>query len=54
MHSWKLRNKNDFYLNDFEWLASPGGTEQFSEPIEERSKEELNVFLCFHGSKEEI
>ena len=26
-----------------EWLASPGGT-KFSKPIEEMSKEELNVF----------
>ena len=43
-HSWRLRNNNNFYLNVTEWLASPGGT-KFSKPIEEMSKEELNVFL---------
>ena len=42
--SWILRNNNNFYLNISEWLASPGGT-KFSKPIEEMSKEELNVFL---------
>ena len=42
-HSWRLRN-NNFYLIVTEWLASPGGT-KFSKPIEEMSKEELNVFL---------
>jgi len=35
---------NNFYLNVTEWLASPGST-KFSKPIEEMSKEELNVFL---------
>ena len=43
-HSRRLRNNNNFYLNVTEWLASPGGT-KFSKPIEEMSKEELNVFL---------
>ena len=43
-HLWGLRNSNNFYLNVTEWLASPGGT-KFSKPIEEMSKEELNVFL---------
>ena len=42
-HSCRLRNNNNFYLNVTEWLASPGGT-KFSKPIEEMSKEELNVF----------
>ena len=32
-----------FTLIFTEWLASPGGT-RFSKPIEEMSKEELNVF----------
>ena len=35
---------SDFYLNVTEWLATPGGT-KFLKPIEEMSKEELNVFL---------
>ena len=44
-HSWRLRNNNNnFYLNVTEWLASPGGN-KFLKPIEEMSKEELNVFL---------
>ena len=43
-HSCRLRNNNNFYLNVTEWLASPGGA-KFSNPIEEMSKEELNVFL---------
>ena len=43
-HSWRLRNNNNFYLNVTEWLASPGGT-KFSKPIEEMSKEKLNIFL---------
>ena len=49
-----LRNNNNVYLNVTEWLASPGGTE-FSKPIEEMSKEELNVCLtCFlHVCEEE-
>ena len=38
------------YLNVTEWLASPGGT-TFSKPIQEMSKEELNVRLkCFYTS----
>ena len=41
--TYKQRN-NNFYLNITEWLASPGGT-KFLKPIEEMSKEELNVFL---------
>ena len=40
----RLRNNNNVYLNVIEWLASPGGT-KFSKPIEEMSKEELNVCL---------
>ena len=42
--SWRLRNNNNFYLIVTEWLATPGGT-KFLKPIEEMSKEELNVFL---------
>ena len=42
--SWRLCNDNNFYLNVTEWLATPGGT-KFLKPIEEMSKEELNVFL---------
>ena len=42
--SWRLCNNNNFYLNVTEWLASPGGT-KFLKPIEEMSKEELNVFF---------
>ena len=41
--SWRLRN-NNFYLSVTEWLATPGST-KFLKPIEEMSKEELNVFL---------
>ena len=42
--SWRLCNNNNFHLNVTEWLASPGGTKRLK-PIEEMSKEELNVFL---------
>ena len=43
-------NNNDVYLNVTEWLASPGVT-TFSKPIQEMSKEELNVCLkCFYRS----
>ena len=42
--SWRLRNNNNFYLIVTEWLATPCGT-KFLKPIEEMSKEELNVFL---------
>ena len=49
-HSWRLRNNNNIYLNVTEWRASPGGT-TFSKPIEEMSKEELNICLkCFYTS----
>ena len=43
-HSQRLRYSNNFCLNVTEWIASPGGT-KFSKPIEETSKEKLNVFL---------
>ena len=42
-HSWRLHNNNNFYLNVTEWLASRVGT-KCSKPIEQMSKEELNVF----------
>ena len=32
------------YRNITEWLVGPGAT-KFSKPIDEKSKEELNVFL---------
>ena len=43
--SWRLRNNNNnFYLHVTEWIATADGT-KFSRPVEEMSKEELNVFL---------
>lgn len=38
-----IRSNKNFYRDVTEWLASTGGT-KFSKPIEELSKEELNVF----------
>ena len=49
-HLWRLHNNNNVNLNVTEWLVSPGGA-TFSKPIEEMSKEELNVCLkCFYTS----
>ena len=41
-HSWILRNNNNVYPNLTEWLTRSGGT-KFSKPIEEMSREKLNV-----------
>ena len=42
-HWGRLRNSNNFHLNVTEWLTSSGGTNCLK-PIDEMSKEELNVF----------
>ena len=46
---------NNFYVNVTEWVASPGST-KCSKPIEEMSKEELNVFhesFCMSARKKD-
>lgn len=49
-HSWILRKNNNVYPNLTEWLTRSGGT-KFSKPIEETSREELNVcWMCFYTS----